>query len=61
MTDAPQQPDSLASESPHHDQLVNEKIVVAYFLAALTFILISMLGGILMAGQLLSHNPLSGI
>jgi len=41
--------------------LVNEKIILAYFLAALTFMTISMLGGMLVGLQLLRHNPLQGI
>jgi cytochrome c oxidase cbb3-type subunit I len=41
--------------------LVETRLVVWYFLAALTFLFISMLGGILMALQLVSWNPLKGI
>jgi len=41
--------------------LVNEKIILAYFLAALTFMTISMPGGMLVGLQLLRHNPLQGI
>ena len=54
---------SEATETQTLDQkdLVNEKIVIAYFGMALLFMLVSMLGGMLMAGQLLRHNPLSGI
>ena len=52
-----------ATETQTLDQkeLVNEKIVIAYFGMALLFMFVSMLAGILMAGQLLRHNPLSGI
>ncbi len=41
--------------------LVETRLVAWYFLAALTFLFISMLGGILMALQLVSWNPLHGI
>src|SRR4051812_27176832 len=46
---------------PSHDDLVNEQLVLWYFYAALTFLTISMLGGILMALQLVRWNPLNGI
>lgn len=59
-TALPSVDDSLPAEATH-ESLVDEKIVLAYFIAALTFISISMLGGFLMAAQLLRHNPLNGI
>ncbi len=48
---------------PHasHKDLVDEGAMKAYFLAALTFMLVSMLAGILVALQLIRHNPLQGI
>jgi cytochrome c oxidase cbb3-type subunit 1 len=46
---------------PRHISLVDERLVTGYFLAALTYFAISLLGGLLMAVQLLNHNPLSGI
>jgi hypothetical protein len=46
---------------PRHIDLVEERLVRWYFYAALTFIGISMLGGILMALQLVHWNPLRGI
>lgn len=46
---------------PHHEDLVMERIVMAYFVAALSYMAISMLGGILMALQLVHWNPLNGI
>ena len=48
-------------DAPRHADLVNEKIVLWYFLAAVTYLFISMLGGLLMAMQLVHHNPLQGI
>jgi len=42
-------------------RLVDERLVLAYFLAALTYFAISLLGGLLMALQLVNHNPLLGI
>lgn len=53
------EPDKLAS--PTHEQLVNERLVRLYFIAALCYMLISMLAGLLMAMQLIRHNPLRGI
>ncbi len=42
------------------DELVDERIVKLYFMTALTFLTI-MLAGLLMAMQLIRHNPLRGI
>jgi cytochrome c oxidase cbb3-type subunit I len=47
--------------TPRHEDLVEERLVLWYFLAALTYMLISMLGGLLMATQLQRHNFLRGI
>jgi len=44
-----------------HAQLVDERLVQWYFVAALTFLTISMLAGLLMALQLVHWNPLNGI
>ena len=41
--------------------LVLERLVVWYFLAALLYFAVSLLGGLLMAMQLVNHNPLRGI
>ena len=41
--------------------LVDEQLVQAYFLAALTFFAIALSGGVLMALQLIHWNPLQGI
>ncbi|MFN9372208.1 MAG: cbb3-type cytochrome c oxidase subunit I [Planctomycetaceae bacterium] len=43
------------------DRLVDRKLVLYFYLASLTYLFISMLGGLLMAFQLIRHNPLSGI
>ncbi len=45
--------------SPH--SLVMERLIRLYFLASLTYLAISLLGGLLMAFQLINHNPLRGI
>jgi cytochrome c oxidase cbb3-type subunit 1 len=50
-----------AKDLPEHKDLVIERLVIWYFLAALGYLLISMLGGFLMAFQLVDHNPLRGI
>lgn len=41
--------------------LVNEHLVKLYFVAALSYLTLSMLAGLLMAMQLIRHNPLNGI
>lgn len=41
-------------------QLVDQRLVLWYFLAALGYLLVSMLGGLLMAMQLVHWNPLVG-
>jgi cytochrome c oxidase cbb3-type subunit 1 len=46
---------------PRHEDLVNERLVRWYFYMALTYLLISMLGGILMGLQLIHWNPLPRI
>ncbi len=46
---------------PRHDDLVNERLVAWYFLAALTFLTVSMLAGLLVALQLIRANPLDGV
>ena len=46
---------------PAHIDLVDEKIVRVYFVTALFFLFTSMLAGLLMAFQLISHNPLPRI
>ncbi|HVC94295.1 MAG TPA: cbb3-type cytochrome c oxidase subunit I [Pirellulales bacterium] len=46
---------------PRHDDLVDERLVIWYYLAALTYLSVSLVGGLLMALQLVSWNPLRGI
>ena len=55
---APHSPDR---DIPSHHDLVDEKIVIAFFLASLCYLTLSMLAGILMALQLVHWNPLKGI
>ncbi|MGE0609394.1 MAG: cbb3-type cytochrome c oxidase subunit I [Pirellulales bacterium] len=50
-----------ASASPSTRALVDEQMVLWYFWAALAYMTISMLGGLLMALQLIHSNPLRGI
>ena len=52
MTEATTLPD----ESPRHADLVDERLVRWYFYAALTYLSISMLGGLLMALQLVQRE-----
>lgn len=56
-SDGPQAGDAGA---PSHDDLVDEKIIVCYYVAALTFLTISMLAGLLVALQLVHWNPFKG-
>ena len=51
----------MEKELPRHADLVDERLVYWYFMAALIFMCASMLGGLLMALQLVRLNPLSGI
>jgi cytochrome c oxidase cbb3-type subunit 1 len=51
----------LSSEQPRHEELVVERLVYWYFLAALGYMFVSMLGGMLMATQLQRINPLRGL
>src|SRR6185312_659374 len=48
-------------ETPRHADLVNERLVVAFFVAALGYLFISMLGGFLMGFQLVRVSPWAGI
>ena len=51
---------TLEKELPRHEELVDERLVLWYFVAALTFMFASMLGGILMGLQLTRMNPSGG-
>jgi cytochrome c oxidase cbb3-type subunit 1 len=48
-------------DRPRHEELVEEPLVLAYFAAALAFMFVSMLAGLLMGSQLQRLNPLRGI
>jgi cytochrome c oxidase cbb3-type subunit 1 len=48
-------------ERPRHEELVEERLVLWYFLAALGYMFISMIGGLLMGLQLQRHYPFRGI
>lgn len=50
---------ALAAETS--EPLVDTRLVMAYYAAALTFMTISMLGGLLMALQLVDWNPWKGV
>ena len=52
---------TVAMDEPRHEELVDERLVMWYFFAALSYMTISMLAGILMALQLVDWNPLNGI
>jgi cytochrome c oxidase cbb3-type subunit 1 len=52
---------SAERETPRHADLVDERIVLTYFLIALGYLSLSMLAGLLMALQLIRHNPLNGL
>ena len=53
--------DTPAETAPRHEDLVEERLILWYYYAALTFLTISMLAGILMALQLVKWNPLNGL
>lgn len=53
--------ESLSSQEIARDELVDRPVVAWYFLAALFYLFVSMLGGFLMALQLVRWNPLQGI
>jgi cytochrome c oxidase cbb3-type subunit 1 len=52
---------TLEAEIPRHEELVEERLVRWYFLAALGYMFVSMLGGFLMGFQLIRQNPFRGI
>ena len=51
----------MEKELPRHEELVDERLVFWYFMAALFFMFASMLGGLLMGLQLTRMNPFKGI
>uniref|UniRef100_A0A7C2JZY2 Cytochrome oxidase n=1 Tax=Schlesneria paludicola TaxID=360056 RepID=A0A7C2JZY2_9PLAN len=52
---------SQEAELPRHEKLVEERLVLWYFVAALAFMIVSMTAGVLMGLQLIRHNPLPAI
>jgi cytochrome c oxidase cbb3-type subunit 1 len=53
--------ESTTAQLPSHDDLVDERLVKLYFVTALGYLFISMMGGFLMALQLVHMNPLRGM
>ena len=53
--------EDVGGEFPTHGDLVEERLVRWYLVAALVFLFTSMLGGILVALQLVHWNPFNGI
>jgi cytochrome c oxidase cbb3-type subunit 1 len=56
--------DTISTElppQPTYDDLVEERLVLWYFLAAIGYLFVSMLGGLIMALQLVHWNPHDGI
>ena len=51
----------VPSHPPAHEDLVDEPIILCYYVAALTFLTVSMLAGLLMALQLVHWNVLRGV
>ncbi len=52
---------AVPPENVSHRTLVDERIVICYLLASLTFFFISLAGGFVMGFQLVDHNPFKGI
>ncbi len=52
---------AITSDTKSHEELVDEKIVKFYLITALIFLTTSMLAGILVALQMIRHNPFAGI
>jgi cytochrome c oxidase cbb3-type subunit 1 len=46
---------------PRHEELVDDRLVLRYFLVSLLYLFVSMLGGMLMGAQLSRISPLAGI
>ncbi len=51
---------TLPPNQPEHENLVEERLVAWFFVAALVYMAVSFLGGLLMALQLVRWNPLQG-
>ena len=52
---------TVDGDLPRHEELVDERMVRWHFIAALTYLAISLLAGLLMALQLIHWNPLRGV
>ena len=52
---------AVTHDSKTHEELVDETLVKLYLITALVFLTASMLAGLLMALQLIRHNPFAGI
>src|SRR5579859_8118350 len=52
---------TVRPEIDRPEELVETRLVIWFFLAALGYLFVSMLGGLLMALQLVHWNPLQGI
>ena len=52
---------SPSAELPRHDDLVDQRLVAWFFLAAIAYMAISMVGGFIMALQLVHWNPHVGV
>lgn len=61
MSDPAHHAPAPAQPLPRHEDLVDEKLVWWYFLAALGYMFVSLAGGFLMGFQLIRHNPLQGV
>ena len=53
--------ESTGTQATSPQPLVNTQLVFWYLVAALVFFAVSLLAGLLMALQLVNHNPLAGI
>ena len=61
MSEAPSGSFSSSEADLRHNDLVDERLVAWYFLAALAYLFISLTGGLLMALQLVQWNPHQGM
>ena len=52
---------TVDGDLPRHEELVDERMVRWHFIAALTYLAISLVAGLLMALQLIHWNPLRGV
>lgn len=60
-TTIPMDTNVAARDIPRHSDLVNERIIVVYFFASLTYLMIAMFAGMYFALQLIGLNFLDGI